>query len=67
MNQQLLRVEEAARILGIKPSTIRMWIFKKKLRTVKLGRAVRIPSDFLEEFIEQNTRYEGPLTRDNHK
>jgi excisionase family DNA binding protein len=62
MDQQLLRVEEVARILGVKTSTIRQWIFKKKFRVVKVGRAVRIPSDFLEHFIEENTRPERSLT-----
>ena len=58
MDQQLLRVEEAARILGVKESTIRRWIFNRKLRTVKVGRAIRIPADFLKQFISSNTRHE---------
>ncbi|MBI3655101.1 MAG: helix-turn-helix domain-containing protein [Acidobacteria bacterium] len=57
---RLLRVEEVAERLGIKVSTVRAWLFYGKLRKVKLGRAVRVPEDFLEEFIKGNTRYERP-------
>ena len=57
---RLLRVEEVAERLGIKVSTVRAWIFSGRLRKVKLGRAVRVPEDFLNEFIQSNTRYERP-------
>ncbi|MBI1748207.1 MAG: helix-turn-helix domain-containing protein [Acidobacteria bacterium] len=63
MNQELLSVEEAARILGIKPSIIRMWIFQRRLRKVKLGRSVRIPSDFIEDLTKSNTHFKKPGRR----
>lgn len=57
---KLLTVNEAAEILGIKPSTVRAWIQKReKLEVVKLGRAVRIPSDSVFTFIKANTRQPG--------
>ena len=53
---RLLRVEEVAERLGIKVSTVRAWLFYGKLRKVKVGRAVRVPEDFLDEFIRANTQ-----------
>jgi excisionase family DNA binding protein len=52
----LLRVEEAADYLNIKPSTVRDWLLKRKLPRVYVGnRAVRIPLEALEQLITENT------------
>jgi excisionase family DNA binding protein len=54
--KRLLRVEEAADVLNIKPSTVRAWLLKRKLRCVHVGgRAVRIPLDALEQLVAENT------------
>lgn len=48
----LLRVEEAAEFLNLKPSTVRAWLLKRKLPSVRIGeRAVRIPRAALEKLI----------------
>jgi excisionase family DNA binding protein len=52
----LLRVEEAAELLNVKPSTIRAWLLKRKLPHVHIGqRAVRIPRVALEKLITEGT------------
>ncbi len=52
----LLRVEQAAELLNVKPSTIRAWLLRRKLPKVRVGaRAVRIPRDSLEKMIAENT------------
>lgn len=54
---RLLTVKETAEVLGVKPSTVRAWIHRReKLEVVKVGRAVRIPSESLAAFIRANTR-----------
>lgn len=41
---KLYRVEEAAELLGLKPSTVRKAIFRRQITVCRpLGRAVRIP------------------------
>jgi excisionase family DNA binding protein len=55
MQPRLLTVVQAAEALALKPSTIRAWIFYRKLPCVHCGRAVRIPSDAVEQFIRENT------------
>jgi excisionase family DNA binding protein len=67
MDSQLLNVEEAAKMLGVKKSTVRAWLFKGRLRRVKLGRAVRIPRDFLEAFIKANTYFEKPKYKETER
>ncbi len=52
---QLLTVKQAADTLGLKVATIRAWLSRRKLPRVNCGRAVRIPSEAVEEFIRRNT------------
>jgi excisionase family DNA binding protein len=52
---QLFTVAQAAEALGLKTSTIRMWIAKRRLPRVNCGRAVRIPAEAIARFIERNT------------
>ncbi len=53
---RLLRVEEAAALLNVKPSTIRAWLLRRKLPRVRIGaRAVRIPLEAIEALIEAGT------------
>ena len=47
----LLRVEEAARLATVQPSTIRAWLTQGKLPRVKVGRCTRILRRDLEELI----------------
>jgi excisionase family DNA binding protein len=54
--EPLLSVEQAARILGVSPKTLRTWISRKKIATVKLGRRVVFHPDAIRQFIAQNTR-----------
>ncbi len=54
--RDMLTIHEAAELLGVKPATIRSWVFKReKLTVVRLGRAVRIPRSSIEQLIEECT------------
>lgn len=50
----MLTVAEVAGRLGMKPATIRLWIAKRKLAHVKLGRNLRIPLVEVERLIAEN-------------
>jgi excisionase family DNA binding protein len=41
-NGDLLRIEEAAALLRIRPSTVRSWVLRRKIPYVKIGRLVRL-------------------------
>lgn len=51
----MLSVAEVAKRLGLKEGTIRLWIARRKIAHVKLGRAVRIPPEEVERIIAENT------------
>jgi len=53
--KKLLTVIEAAEALGLKPSTIRAWLLRRKLPRVNCGRSVRVPAEAIEKFIVENT------------
>ncbi len=55
MTMTLLTVAQAAERLGLKPATIRFWIWRRKIRFVRIGRAVRIPESTVQEIIERGT------------
>jgi excisionase family DNA binding protein len=55
MQIHLLRVSEVAQRLGIKESTVRLWLSLRKLPRVQCGRAVRVPAVAVDEFIARNT------------
>lgn len=53
---RMLTVAQAAERLGLRPATIRAWIFRREhLDFVKVGRSVRISEKAVERFIHTNT------------
>jgi excisionase family DNA binding protein len=60
MPGETLDIKAAAELLGVRPSTIRAWCLRRKLRYFKSGRCVRFRREWLEEFIERNTTVERP-------
>jgi excisionase family DNA binding protein len=51
---ELLSMEEAARRLGLRPVTVRMWAAARRIAKVKLGRRVLIPVAEVERLISEN-------------
>jgi excisionase family DNA binding protein len=59
LHPQMLDVNEAAQLLGLKPSTIRDWILRRKIAHVKLGGRVFIRKEAIDDIIQQSTRPAG--------
>lgn len=55
MQSRLMTVREVAERLGLRESTIRAWLLHRRLPHVKCGRAVRIPTEAIDQFIAENT------------
>ena len=51
--QQLLTVAEFSKKLGIKPSTTRAWVWKRRIEVIKLGRCVRIHPSEVNRLLRQ--------------
>jgi excisionase family DNA binding protein len=50
---RVVSVEEAARTIGLKPSTIRAWIGAKKIASVHPGRRVIIPIEAIDDLLKR--------------
>jgi excisionase family DNA binding protein len=48
-----VKVEKAARDLGVSVHTIRAWIAQRRIGHVRLGRSVRIPSSEIRRLLEE--------------
>ena len=55
MDQMLLRAEEVARALGLGRSKTYELIASGQLPVVKLGRAVRVPREALQQWVRDHT------------
>jgi excisionase family DNA binding protein len=55
VGKRLLKVEEAARYLGLEVDTVYKKARLRELPSVKVGRALRFDVEALERFIEQHT------------
>ncbi len=53
--RRLVAIPVAAAQLGLKPATVRDWIYQRKIDYVKVGRAVRISEDTIRALIERGT------------
>ena len=51
--ENLYTVREVAKYLGIKEATVRMYITKKQLAAVKMGREWRVLESDLKTFLER--------------
>jgi excisionase family DNA binding protein len=52
---RLLRLEEAADRLGLTLSTLRFWVWQRRIEVVRVGRAVRVKEDAVQRLIEEGT------------
>lgn len=59
---RLLTVTQFSRKLGIKPSTARSWVWKRRIEFIKIGRCVRIHPSEISRLLRQGT---VALTRSN--
>ncbi len=60
-NSNLLDTKQAAEYLGLRPSTLRTWRYKKSydLKYMKIGRAVIYRLEDLSIFLESHNIYKG--------
>jgi excisionase family DNA binding protein len=54
-DRQMKTVRQVAEELGLAPVTIRTWMAQRKLRYVRLGRAVRIPDTEVRRIVDSGT------------
>jgi excisionase family DNA binding protein len=65
---ELLKIEDFAEALSVKPSCIRRWILERRITTVKVGRLVRIPSSEVGRIVQSGLRpFQQPRRIDSHR
>ena len=52
--EELLRIPDAARLLGIKQKTLRDWVWRRKITFIRVGKGIAFRPSDLREFIEKN-------------
>jgi len=52
----LINLDDAARLLGLQPSTLRRWIYERRLSYVKLGRRVLFRKEVIEQLIRESEK-----------
>jgi len=52
---KLLTCAQTAEMLGLKESTIRAWIARRRIGIVRLGRAIRVPLEEADRLIAEGT------------
>lgn len=57
--ESLLKTEDVATILGVKPLTIRAWTFQRLLPCIRLGRAVRFRPEDIENIRREGLKRNG--------
>ncbi len=58
MEKELLSIREASGLLGVAETTLRDWLYQKRLPFYRLGRAIRLKEEDIVEFRE-NARVKG--------
>jgi len=62
--QRLLKTRDAAQILGISYATLKQWIYKRKLKTVRTaGGHHRIPESELDKYLFRPSQTGDPASR----
>jgi excisionase family DNA binding protein len=51
---ELLNIEQFAAALGVRPATVRQWVWMRKIPYLKVGRCVRFKRETLERLIQRS-------------
>ena len=54
MEKELLSIREASGLLGVAETTLRDWLYQKRLPFYRLGRAIRLKKEDIVKFREES-------------
>ena len=54
--EELLGIQDVSRLLKIRESTLRAWVFQRRIPVVRIGRLVRFKRSELERWIRDEHR-----------
>ena len=53
LTPKVVGINEAARLLGIRPSTLRVLVRQERIRIVRIGRRVLVPMESIEKVVRE--------------
>jgi excisionase family DNA binding protein len=62
-SKRFLRVHEFAEELNVTVAAVRRWLLLRRINSIKVGRAVRIPADEVTRIVEAGFRPAAPAKR----
>lgn len=60
VRSMLINLDDGAKYLGLQPSTLRRWVYEKRISYVKLGRRVLFRKEALDELIQKSEKLALP-------
>ena len=51
----LMTVDQFADAVGLKPATVRQWVWRREIEFIRIGRAIRFKPETAEKLIEAGT------------
>jgi excisionase family DNA binding protein len=54
MEKELMSIREASGLLGVAETTLRDWLYQKRLPFYRLGRAIRLKKEDIVKFREES-------------
>ena len=55
--QELYTVEEVAKLFKVNPESVRRWVRKEKIKSIKLGgKFIRMSKDAIQDFLKESAR-----------
>jgi len=55
--QELYTVEEVAKMFKVNPESVRRWVRKEKIKSIKLGgKFIRMTKDAIQDFLKESAR-----------
>lgn len=55
--QDLYTVEEVAKLFKVNPESVRRWVRKEKIKSIKLGgKFIRMTKDAIQDFLKESAR-----------
>ncbi len=65
MEKELLSIRESSGLLGVAETTLRDWVYQKRLPFYRLGRAIRLKREDILNFREKARVDRGSVIRKN--
>ena len=61
--EKLLRYRDAAELLSASERSVRRWVVEKDIKTVRIGRCIRIPESEMKKFIDAECNVQNQVIK----